>query len=60
MRKLISSGSPYEPQVGISSVRVGPIITVAGPRRLARMAAPSGAVMRPCKLAAVLRLSLLP
>ena len=31
MRKLISSGSPYEPKIGISrAVRVGAIITVAG------------------------------
>jgi enamine deaminase RidA (YjgF/YER057c/UK114 family) len=31
MRKLVSSGSPYEPKIGISrAVRVGPIITVAG------------------------------
>lgn len=31
MRKLVSSGSPYEPKVGISrAVRVGQIITVAG------------------------------
>jgi enamine deaminase RidA (YjgF/YER057c/UK114 family) len=31
MRKLISTGSPYEPRVGISrAVRVGNIVTVAG------------------------------
>jgi enamine deaminase RidA (YjgF/YER057c/UK114 family) len=31
MRKLVSSGSPYEPRVGISrAVRVGSIISVAG------------------------------
>ncbi len=31
MRKLISSGSPYEPRIGISrAVRAGNIITVAG------------------------------
>src|SRR5262245_16830454 len=31
MRKLVSSGSPYEPKVGISrAVRAGSIITVAG------------------------------
>jgi len=31
MRKLVSSGSPYEPKVGISrAVRAGTIVTVAG------------------------------
>src|ERR1700746_1858223 len=37
MRKLISSGSPYEPKVGISrAVRAGSIVTVAGTAPLGR------------------------
>jgi enamine deaminase RidA (YjgF/YER057c/UK114 family) len=31
MRKLVSSGSPYEPKIGISrAVRAGDVVTVAG------------------------------
>ncbi len=31
MRKLVSSGSPYEPKIGISrAVRAGAVVTVAG------------------------------
>ncbi len=31
MRKLVSSGSPYEPRIGISrAVRAGAVVTVAG------------------------------
>ena len=31
MRKLVSTGSPYEPKLGISrAVRAGPIVTVSG------------------------------
>ena len=37
MHKLISSGSPYEPRIGISrAVRVGNVITVAGTAPLDR------------------------
>ena len=36
MRKLVSSGSPYEPKVGISrAVRAGNVVTVAGTAPLA-------------------------
>jgi enamine deaminase RidA (YjgF/YER057c/UK114 family) len=37
MRKLISSGSPYEPAIGISrAVRTGALVTVAGTAPLGR------------------------
>ena len=47
MRKLVSSGSPYEPKVGISrAVRAGSIVTVSGTAPLGpdgRTAAPGDA-----------------
>ena len=54
MRKLVSSGSPYEPKVGISrAVRAGAIVTVSGTAPLApdgRTVAPgdAGAQARRC------------
>lgn len=44
MRKLVSSGSPYEPQIGFSrAVRVGSIVAVAGTAPVA----PDGGVAAP-------------
>jgi enamine deaminase RidA (YjgF/YER057c/UK114 family) len=44
MRKLIPSGSPYEPQIGFSrAVRVGPFVAVSGTAPIA----PDGSVAAP-------------
>ena len=44
MRKLISSGSPFEPQIGFSrAVRVGPFVAVSGTAPIA----PGGGVASP-------------
>jgi enamine deaminase RidA (YjgF/YER057c/UK114 family) len=44
MRKLISSGSPFEPQIGFSrAVRVGPFVAVSGTAPIA----PDGTVASP-------------
>jgi len=44
MRKLISSGSPFEPQIGFSrAVRVGPFVAVSGTAPIA----PDGSVASP-------------
>ena len=46
-RKLISSGSPFEPKIGFSrAVRVGPHIAVSGTAPIA----PGGGVACPCDL----------
>jgi enamine deaminase RidA (YjgF/YER057c/UK114 family) len=52
MRKLISSGSPYEPTIGFSrAVRVGNIVAVSGTAPIA----PDGAVAAPGDLYAQTR-----
>ena len=44
MRKLVSSGSPFEPRIGFSrAVRVGPIVAVSGTAPIA----PDGSVAAP-------------
>jgi len=44
MRKLISSGSPFEPQIGFSrAVRVGPFVAVSGTAPIA----PGGGIASP-------------
>jgi len=44
MRKLVSSGSPFEPQIGFSrAVRVGPFVAVSGTAPIA----PDGSVASP-------------
>jgi len=44
MRKLVSSGSPFEPQIGFSrAVRVGPFVAVSGTAPIA----PGGGIASP-------------